>query len=729
MLSMMAVTLQMVSSTSKSLRNQYYSQLAREGAEAGALRAKLCLEKNNYIAEWVANGKPLRPNTSCGGGDACTGSSNCYVASNSSYRITYEVGAPDLSVGVQNIGSVGKVELLRESDGSVYQSYSGGVVSRLGAHVTFDNVVFGYNYLANPSTDSVFFFTIAADGRIQGVGGNAYGQLGVGNTTWSVNPRNINMSLPAGEAVTSIFTSILSVGTNSFFVTNLGSVYGAGLNNYGSLGLGNTIDQSTPQKLTYYNGSSYVTFGGSSKRVQYVAVLGKATFILTQDGYLYSAGYSDYGVLGRSISPSNRFRQVNTFNASSSPLRPSSKIALDRTNVYVITDGGRVYGRGINDLGQLANGTRNTATSPIMISDYGDSSKPKAIQVAFDGDSVFVVDDWGNVKGAGRNDFGQIGKTRSLVVNEAGGEHRCMDGNSSDMYFYDCDTSNSWQLFEFQPTDNTIRRVVGGAEQCLDSNNGARPVINNCNGSAKQKFTYRPGQGHSIYSNYANKCLDNEDGNTWYIKLYPCDIDHSSMYWYLRDAMTMTSFDLPASAGTPIKVATDQWSTLVLGSNGEVWGAGLNASGQLGNGRSDEVQPKPVKFILPSGVKAVDVYNTASGMDPDGSETTNFNQANTFVVGDDGKVYGSGDNEYGQLGIGSYNDFISNPVAMNVIDGVSIRASKVQSGFGTTVVLTHSGLIYTVGNNSHGQLGDGTTTNSTIPKTNPYVNIIQPVLY
>jgi alpha-tubulin suppressor-like RCC1 family protein len=50
---------------------------------------------------------------------------------------------------------------------------------------------------------------------------------------------------------------------------------------------------------------------------------------------------------------------------------------------------------------------------------------------------------------------------------------------------------------------------------------------------------------------------------------------------------------------------------------------------------------------------------------------------------------------------------------MNLPAGIA--ASVVQTGYGTTVVLTTAGTVYTVGNNGNGQLGDGTTTNSSTP--------------
>jgi len=64
---------------------------------------------------------------------------------------------------------------------------------------------------------------------------------------------------------------------------------------------------------------------------------------------------------------------------------------------------------------------------------------------------------------------------------------------------------------------------------------------------------------------------------------------------------------------------------------------------------------------------------------------------------------------------------------MNLPAGV--RAQTVQNGLGTTVVLTDEGRIFTVGNNANGQLGDGTTNNSSTPLARQYANTRPIVLY
>lgn len=730
MLSVLLVALQTSFASRFALDSQYYNSLARQAAEAGLARANACLKSNNYIPQW--SGKPLRVNGDCTGADPCTGA-GCYLVSNSSYRTSFSVAAPTHTVDSQHVTAVGKVELLRTSTGAPWKEYTYTAASRMGAQVSFNNVVFGYNYKNIASEDGAFFFTIAADGKVQATGGNKYGQLGVGDTNNSPSPRNISLSLPAGTMVTNVYTSMLSMGYNSFFVTNDGAVYGTGLNNTGALGLNNKNNQTAPQRVKYRSGTQNIDFGGSNKRAKYVAVLGHATFILTEDNYLYSAGTCSDSVIGRGCSYDTVFGQMGVLDPGAPATRPTDKIALDSYTGYVITEGGRVYGWGNNSLGQLAdNATKGTDSStPIQIGNYfGIGSGPKAVQVAFDGDSVYIADESGEVQTAGRNDFGQLGRGRVQVVNETGGDFECMDGDTNKMYFWDCIEYNEWQYFEFRASDSTIRRVVNGNEQCMDDGDGTVPKFATCNGSQDQKFTLRPSQGYTIYSVKSNKCLDNSNGSTGDIKLYTCpgSSGHANMRWWIADGTKLENFELPVSAGTAVKVATDQWSTLVLGSNGEVWGAGLNASGQLGNGRNDQVQNVPTKFILPAGVKAVDVFNTASGMEIAGA-AFNWRYANTFVIGDNGKVYGAGDNEFGQLGTGSTNDFVSTPVAMSIIDGQKIRARSVQGGFGTTAVLVDSGVIYTVGNNSRGQLGDGTTTNSSTPKANRYINIIKPTMF
>ena len=234
-----------------------------------------------------------------------------------------------------------------------------------------------------------------------------------------------------------------------------------------------------------------------------------------------------------------------------------------------------------------------------------------------------------------------------------------------------------------------------------------------CDGTSAQKW--RMYANGTIKNTGYNVCIDNKNGDGTTLQLYAC-LGNANQTFSLPDQHHLVQFNLPAQAGTAVKVASDQYSIVVLTSNGQVWGAGYGKYGQLGDGANWTYQPFPVQFKLPNGVTAIDVWNTAYS-------PTGGLYDNTFVIGSDGKVYGTGSNGLGQLGNGTTTSTLT-PVAMNVIDGSTIKALQVGSGYGTTIVLTDNHKVYTVGNNSNGQLGDGTTTNSSTPKANKYTNIL-----
>ena len=272
------------------------------------------------------------------------------------------------------------------------------------------------------------------------------------------------------------------------------------------------------------------------------------------------------------------------------------------------------------------------------------------------------------------------------------------------------------QLYTFR-SDGSIYNA--NSNKCIDnqSGNGTTLWLYACNGTGPQKFVMR--DDATIYNAFVGRCMNNPNLDGTSYQLDVCNTSTSQQFSLNGVSNRSVRFGIPSSAGTITKVVTDQWFASVLTSTGEVYSAGVNNKGQLGDGTNHLYQPYPTKFILPSGVTAVDVYSTAYGNVASSTADSN----NTFVIGSDGKVYGAGCNNYGQLGDGTTTDRTT-PVAMLGIDGTTIKAKQVVSGAGTTVVLTQDGKVYTVGNNSDGQLGDGTTTNSSTPKANRYTNVL-----
>ena len=174
---------------------------------------------------------------------------------------------------------------------------------------------------------------------------------------------------------------------------------------------------------------------------------------------------------------------------------------------------------------------------------------------------------------------------------------------------------------------------------------------------------------------------------------------------------------MPLPAGRKVvDMTTDQWSVTILLDDGSVWSSGDNEFGQLGINSPERYSVNLKKVPLPAGVSAKYVYTALFG-----------GTANTFIVSTTGDIYGAGANQFGQLGVGTAYAKSISPVKMLMPAGV--KAKTVQTGNGTTVILTDNGFVYTVGNNSHGQLGDGTTNNSYIPKANKYTNMQRTLTY
>ncbi len=85
----------------------------------------------------------------------------------------------------------------------------------------------------------------------------------------------------------------------------------------------------------------------------------------------------------------------------------------------------------------------------------------------------------------------------------------------------------------------------------------------------------------------------------------------------------------------------------------------------------------------------------------------------SLATGSDGKVYAWGDNGYDELGDGNTTDS-SLPVKVSLPAGVNL-VTKIAAGQYHNLALTQSGSVYAWGLNSNGQLGDGTTTTPAIP--------------
>jgi alpha-tubulin suppressor-like RCC1 family protein len=153
---------------------------------------------------------------------------------------------------------------------------------------------------------------------------------------------------------------------------------------------------------------------------------------------------------------------------------------------------------------------------------------------------------------------------------------------------------------------------------------------------------------------------------------------------------------------TLTRITTGYQNTCALDSTGTAYCWGLNAYGQFGNGstRSSNV---PVAVEMSGALAGKTLTQITTGV------------VNTCALDTAGVAYCWGWNAYGELGDGST---ISStvPVAVDMSEALAGKTlSQITVGGYHTCVTDALGLAYCWGWNAFGQLGDGSTTSSSVP--------------
>ena len=149
------------------------------------------------------------------------------------------------------------------------------------------------------------------------------------------------------------------------------------------------------------------------------------------------------------------------------------------------------------------------------------------------------------------------------------------------------------------------------------------------------------------------------------------------------------------------EVTTGGWHTCALSTAGAAYCWGLNDDGQLGTGSTTSTSAP----TLVSGNLTFSAFATGNS------------RGDTCALTTSGAAYCWGANAAGQLGNGST---ASSSIPVAVSGGLSFSA-VVMGGFlggtqlGHSCGITSTGQVYCWGDNSAGQLGDGTTTNRSTP--------------
>lgn len=358
-----------------------------------------------------------------------------------------------------------------------------------------------------------------------------------------------------------------------------------------------------------------------------------------------------------------------------------TKLAVGPNHVVVLCSDGTLAAWGSNAAGKLGDGTNINRSSPVKVNTGGLLAGKTVIQLAAGSAHTFALCQdgtliqWGTGGGPlARNNFGVLaGKTPVQV--SAGYQYNvvlCSDG-----------TIAAWG-------ENSSGQLGDGTTTVRNA-----PVTVKTDGVLAGKTVVQVDAGliHTValcsdgtlVSWGKNSRGELGDGTT-------------------TDRRAPVTMDMGGvlTGKTVVQLAAGSKYTSVLCEDGTLASWGERSSGQLGDG-STTYRTVPVAADQSNVLSGKTIFQVAAG------------SYHTVALSADGTLAAWGDNSKGQLGNGTTADSMR-PVAVNT-DGVLTGKTVIQvaAGGSNTAALCKDGTLVTWGNNLDGQLGNGTTTDSSIP--------------
>ena len=513
-------------------------------------------------------------------------------------------------------------------------------------------------------------FAIRNDGTLVSWGTDTGGGLGNGSANWSITP--VPVALPSGAKAVTVAvgsTDSQTVDTHALAIATDGFVYAWGQNGAGQLG--NAV--ASTNSLTPVRASLPVGL-----QISTVAVGDQTSFAIGSNGSIYGWGANWFGQLGSGTS-------TTYGTATPSPLvvaLPSGVHGLDIASSedfsLAIGSDGNVYSWGIDDEGQLGNGTISSqyfwpTPNPVQL-----PSGVTAIAIAAGYTTGYAIGNDGKLYAWGDGSVGQLGNgalesTGTPVVVSmpaavtatgvaAAGSNAYAIGSDGNLYAWGSAYGNGATAASALPV--AVKFPPGVVAQAISAGSfGRDPTHVLVLGSDGRLY------GFGGYSG------DTFGAGTYTLSLLP-------IFVY---SPQITS---PIAAGTG--------HVLRIGPDGNLYAWGDNAAGQLGNGTTTN-SSSPVAVTLPASVTARSIF---------------AGNAHNLMIGSDGNLYSWGYNAYGQLGNGSTSNSLT-PTIVTLAPAVTPK--NIAAGIYHSLAIGSDGKLYTWGDNANGQLGNGTTVNSSTP--------------
>lgn len=533
------------------------------------------------------------------------------------------------------------------------------------------------------------------DKNVWSWGQGANGKLGDGGTT----NRSLPVKVIKGTGETDGLTGIkhIKAGANSSYAIAVdGKTYAWGDNTYGRLGIGNTTaSQPAPVIVKALDGVTDFTdildiTGGTN----YSAILAKS-------GYIYGAGRSDVGQLGNGTAGINTVNQIT-------PIVTGLKIGLTTGNTVIKKGNNKTIGVGITESLNLYNNNNITINANITSVDESIATvSGNTITGVEEGITSLKIEDT-NLKYIGYIPVSVLNDTadNAMAVPDikAGKDFTVMLKADGTVWTWGSNANGELGIgsttasTEPKKVLENIVKIDVGTSFVLALDIDGTVWAWGLNTSSQLGVGDAVNRLSPTKMRYLGGVLENIDdiaaGTTGSVAK-----DASGMI-YGNGIIQTAAITTTITGQTGVKkVYLNLNSFLMLKNNGEVWGIGLNTSGQLG----DASITTRTAFVKMSG--NLNIKEMIAGAN------------HTVILDTDGKVWVVGANTYGQLGQGNTTAVAAATAIPRAVlySGNQIIAKKVFAGANSSYALLEDGTILSWGLNTSGELGVNNFANQTSP--------------
>ena len=696
----------------------------------------VALDKDGNVYTWDNETEPQKQNLeniiriSVGNGNIGTLESNGILWSfgengkgqlglNSKTDLGYPLVA---ETDVTEISNGGVHAVIQKTDGKLYAS------GDMYQSSTFEEIALPENVTnANPikyfKTGYNTTTIMLKDGTVYGEGGNTKGELGIGTNE---NASKFTQGLTSSDTP---LTSVLMIGNstgngetsslNTAVIVENGDVYVTGDNTNGQIGDGTT------ESKTYYTVMGKTREISLNKKNEYIKtgetldinVLGGISnfnvFVndnetgenINQTGWTWESSNEDVATIDANGVVTGISVGHTTITAYNEALGLKGRAII---NVYrnvegaitvpqvvhadsftaVLKEDGTVWMAGQNNVGQLGDGTNVNKNEPVQVKIDENTYLTNVRKISVGAEWTTALTRDGKVYVWGLNDFGQLaqGDTTNLFY----AKQVKIDENT---YIENAIDISSGNIHIMVVTNDGKVYVAGHNKYYQNLSTGREEVVTYLK-DTKLTNVIKVDAGY----NNGSAMLSNGKTLSWgqnYFGALETQVDPTLQYVITEDA---------------VDIKLNGYYTIIQKENGEIYVTGRNVLGQLGLGDNSN-RNILTKIELPK--------------DENGSEEEikyiSGSANNIMLMTKEGKIYVSGYNGYGQLCTGdtqNRNIFIPlvNRDGSKVTDALLLEEQAENSHYETGNIglafIKEDGTVWMSGDNTYGQIGNGTNTGS-----------------